>query len=285
MENVKPLDPRKRPAVPDAVKRILRQEAAFGCCACGNPILEYHHIIEWSEERHFRPEDMMVLCPLCHNKASKHAFPEKEQRWCKANPFNQRRGLAKGLLSVPQDYAALNCGGAILVNEGPFVIVDGQEVIAMRVESGILYLSLLLNDADGNTLCKVVDNEWTAGDPLAWDIEADWQKLVLRQRPRHISMSLDLKSKPITLLGEFWSNGNSIKITPSALTFRAPGIVDAHLGPAGLAGIPLAYANGRLKMGGGGRGYIVGERDIRQRLYKTVEAWRRAKLYRSAKAP
>ena len=35
-----------RSAIPEIVKRQVRQEAGFGCCKCGNPIFEYHHIIK-----------------------------------------------------------------------------------------------------------------------------------------------------------------------------------------------------------------------------------------------
>ena len=42
--------------IPDRIKRQLRQEAGFGCCKCGFPIYDYHHIVEFSEEKHFRPQ-------------------------------------------------------------------------------------------------------------------------------------------------------------------------------------------------------------------------------------
>jgi hypothetical protein len=45
-----------RPKIPAAVARQLRQEAGFGRCCCGVPILQYHHIIPWAAEAHFRPE-------------------------------------------------------------------------------------------------------------------------------------------------------------------------------------------------------------------------------------
>lgn len=49
--------------MPLPVKRKLRQEAGFGCCKCGRPIIEYHHIIPYSnDDPHFRVEDMMCLC-------------------------------------------------------------------------------------------------------------------------------------------------------------------------------------------------------------------------------
>ncbi len=72
-----------RPRTPEPVARQLCQEAGFGCCKCGVPIIEYHHIIKWSVDQHFRPEDMMVLCPTHHDEAGS-AMDEAEQRLLKA---------------------------------------------------------------------------------------------------------------------------------------------------------------------------------------------------------
>lgn len=38
---------KKRPAIPESIKRQVRQEAKFGCIFCGSPIIEYHHIEEY----------------------------------------------------------------------------------------------------------------------------------------------------------------------------------------------------------------------------------------------
>ena len=75
----------KRPEVPYPVRRILRQEAGFGCCTCGFPIYQYHHIVPYAHEHHYRPQDMMTLCPNCHAQATAGAMPESEQRHYKAN--------------------------------------------------------------------------------------------------------------------------------------------------------------------------------------------------------
>jgi hypothetical protein len=67
-------------------------------------------------DNHYRPEDMMVLCPNHHVKATKGAMPEAEQRALKANPWNIRHQMAKGPLAVHQDYCAVSlaqCHGLV----------------------------------------------------------------------------------------------------------------------------------------------------------------------------
>ncbi len=39
----------KSPSTPLLIKRQLRQEAGFGCCKCGKPIIQYHYIIPYTQ--------------------------------------------------------------------------------------------------------------------------------------------------------------------------------------------------------------------------------------------
>ena|SRR6187549_3320286 len=88
-----------RSSVPAAVARHLRQEAGFGCCVCGLPIYRYHHIIPYREEPHFRPEDMVLLCPNHHAEADSRAMSEEQQRAYKQAPRNIEEGVSKGLVT------------------------------------------------------------------------------------------------------------------------------------------------------------------------------------------
>src|SRR4051794_9612932 len=99
-----------RAKIPAGVARELRRRSGFGCCRCGMPIYQYHHIVPWSVEEHYRIEDMMLLCPVCHDAASKGALDEATQRELQGNPFNVRRGFASGMLLINQRYCAVRCG-------------------------------------------------------------------------------------------------------------------------------------------------------------------------------
>lgn len=86
----------RRPPTPADVERTLRQEAGFGCAKCGHPYVEFHHIVPYAEEQHFRPEDMVALCGNCHPAVSKQG--QDRQYGVKHNPFNPRSGLFRGAL-------------------------------------------------------------------------------------------------------------------------------------------------------------------------------------------
>lgn len=270
-----------RSTVPGAVKRQLRQEAGFGCCVCGNPILQYHHIIEWAEEKHHRPEDMMVLCPLHHDQATKGAFPEDEQRKAKAQPRNIVNGLAKGLLAVKQSYPAVELGSVTILNEGSVLEINGHVVLGMEVREGALLLSANLRSQSNEVLCVLEQNEWLSGNPLAWDIEADWQNLTIRERSGIVNLSLNAQRVPTSLTGAFWMDGQRFQISRSQIAMGKGGGSDSSIAELALVGISLRVDDRGLSFDQNGQGVIVSWPNPRERLWKAAEAWKMISAKRS----
>ncbi len=81
---------------PEPIRQRLRAEAGFGCAYCGNPILEYHHIIPWRDEQLHRPEHMVALCPTHHTEIAN--FPRSYAYKLKSNPHNKKDDIWNGHL-------------------------------------------------------------------------------------------------------------------------------------------------------------------------------------------
>lgn len=264
---------------PAEVARTLRREAGFGCCSCGKPILQYHHIVEWAADHHFRPEDMMVLCPNHHDQATKGAMPEAEQWALKENAWNIRHQRVKGLLAVRQGYCAVGFGTVSWVGEGPCLRIDGEDIFGLTLDDGNLAISLRLFNKDGERLVEIVRNEWIAGDPLPWDIEADWQSLTIRNKARNISLSLNAKTIPLELRAQFWLNGRQIECSPDGVTISvAQTRGKVILQELSVVGAPLEIVAEKINLANGGS--IVVAEDQRQRLWKAKEAWLKLKRER-----
>ncbi|HLW90671.1 MAG TPA: HNH endonuclease signature motif containing protein [Roseiarcus sp.] len=271
---------------PEPIKRLLRQEAGFGCCLCGHPIFQYHHIVEWADDQHFRPEDMMVLCPNHHDQATRGALLEDEQRSLKREPFNIRHGRAGGWLEVRQDYCAASLGSVMVVNEGPFLQIDGETMLSLSLgERKNLEVSLRLFSSADELLLEIDRNEWISGDPFPWDIEASWQTLTLRERARQITLSLDGRQRPLEVRGELWRNGKHFQIHKDRIVVvnkvgAASGLTIAELA---LVGGGLAIKDTAIELLRFDGGVIVSHADRRIRLQGAKDAWRRLKAERSTK--
>jgi hypothetical protein len=145
---------------------LLRREAGFGCCVCGNPIFQYHHIIEQSKEQHFRVEDMMVLCNNHHDEATAGVFTEAQQREAKASPRNKRDGHAGGLLRVTQpDCRIALADSTFVVGDGSVVEFNEEPLLEVGLgEARNLLLDLSLYDQSDQLLTRV--EEKMSGSPI-----------------------------------------------------------------------------------------------------------------------
>jgi hypothetical protein len=268
------MDGSARKAMPALIARQLRQEAGFGCCKCGCPILQYHHIVPWSEDQHFRPEDMMVLCPTHHDQASKGAMPVGEQREFKSTPHNIKLGRALGELEVKQSYCAADLSTITVVGEGPFIRINGNDILSLYMGPKNLELSLKVYSEANDLLVEIDRNEWVSGDPMPWDIEADWQKLVLREKARKISISLDAKKIPLQLTGEFWHSNKKVTINKDGILVHGR----ATIGLANLAlvggGVDVDIERVRVSPSDG---VIISWENPRERLWKARAAWEKMK--------
>jgi hypothetical protein len=270
----------RRDECPSEVKRELRRRAEYGCCRCGLPIYEYHHIIPYSVEQHFRADDMMILCPNAHSEATAGAFTEPEQRYYQQHPFNVERGYAGGMLKINQDYCAVAVGNSLLVGQGALIRVDGQRLLQLSLgEAGEVQISVDLLGEDGTPLAIIDRNEWISGSPEAWDIESSHQQLTIREREGVVSLRLDAKSEPISLRARLRYSDWLVDLRPAGI-FIKQGQEEWPITGTNLAFVDMAFEcdtsakevriNPYL-----GVGKVVSEADPIQRLIQAVNLWKR----------
>jgi len=212
------MGPRERGAPPADVKRALRQEAGFGCCRCGYPFYQYHHIVPWNQEEHYRPDDMMIICPNCHDEVTNGRVSEQEHRRWKADPVNIRDGYASGRLRIDQKELVVNLGGNRFVETPVLLQLNDDDMIKMgHSEDGRLLVSMRSYDENDGLLFHVQDNEWETGAHLPWDLEAKWRHVVLRHRSRDIGLEIDARQDPVKVRGTFWKLRQRFKVTENEL--------------------------------------------------------------------
>ena len=260
-----------RPPLKSAIARQLRQEAGFGCCICGMPFIEYHHIDGW-ENTGDDPARMMALCPYCHARATANAFPKDKQYEAKAAPFNVQQGWAGGPLHVGDQPIAVALGQNQFVGEGQTLLIDDHVILQLeRGESGELLLSFDMFDDKDQLLVSVIRNEWITGDPVPWDLEYKFNWLRLRRKLRDITLEVDASSVPLRVRGTFWRHGVLFRVTERVITAAAQSLVTfKHLAMVNMS-IHL-YSDGHLdlKPATGDQGFMINEGDPAERLMKAL---------------
>jgi hypothetical protein len=199
--------------IPVDIERHLRQEAGFGCCICGHPIYEYHHIAEFSKSHTHVSGDMMLLCPNHHHEATVHAISEQDQRNWKQNPYNIQRGYIDGLLKIDERAIGVEVGGNQLIGKGFKFVVDDESLLTIGQDSDErMLLNVSLVDKDDVLLLQIRDNKWILGDPNIWDFGFSYRWLKLWQKQRDIVLELDARKTPMLIKGKFWRKSQSFTI-------------------------------------------------------------------------
>lgn len=206
-----------RANIPAAVRRQLRQESGFGCCVCGHPFIQYHHIIPYAEEAHFRPEDMMALCPNDHDLCTKGVISQQEQRESKRRPRNIADNLLRGILYVNSNDLRIELAGGLAINT-PNLIVYREDIHilgAKRSTDGRVLVSAIIQDRAGEVVAKLIENQWFALPDQIWDFECGADVATLRSAPREIAFKVDCRDNLVRLQGNWFLGQTRISFSPT----------------------------------------------------------------------
>lgn len=258
-----------RDKIPSPVRRQLRQEAGFGCCRCGRPLGEYHHIIEYAVEAHNRPDDMMFLCLEHHKLVGTGMISEKEQRNWKAEPFNIQNQSAQGLLANRQQYVAVDVGDGVFIVADDFKLtIDGSDIISLRRNSGgYLDISINVFDRNGDLVCVIDNNEWIMDPASVWDVEYKWHEIIIRSAAYKVDFHLDARPTPMRLRGRMQIGERSIIFSDSGVRIESGKTASLGLKDLALVGINLEISQNNFAMDPRGNGAIVSQPSPRERLY------------------
>lgn len=208
---------------PLPVRRKLRQEVNFGCPVCGTPILEFHHIVPYSEEKHFDPDRMIALCPTHHREATNEAFSRSELYQYKEDPYISdvvdypfRPDAESPVVPLGSAYVELGSPG-----EYTLVQIHGEEIFRINYIDGRLEFDINFYDSDNELIATVTNNEWWANTNEYWDIEFQGHRLRLWNEFREIGLNAtyDPEHSMMACKGRFLYNGEELRIHPKSVSY------------------------------------------------------------------
>lgn len=222
----------KRPDIPSEIRRQLRKETLFGCCKCGNPILEYHHIKPYHIVKCHNPADMIAICPNCHHSID--SYTEAQQRSFKENPYNKSKDNPKGQLVVPQNICAVTTGTLFLLGDGPIIKSGNETYLEIFVsEQGLLEISLKLFDKANNLILEIERNDWKKGNTSVWDIEFKHKSklLEIKEKKGVINLKVDAHKLPVEIQGKFWISKNFVSLSNQGISIDNLRIIKPAIKP------------------------------------------------------
>jgi hypothetical protein len=204
---------------PADVARALRRESRFGCAICGSPFLTYHHIVPWEEERHFRTEDMMALCPNCHARVGSGRMTKDKQYNYKHNPARLRDNTVNAMLEFSIPLHTFVVGGNQFTKCPDLIFINDLPLFSWRVTEFGFTVNANFMDKLGNTLLCISEGEITTMTDLVWDFEFKFNIIKIRHRQRDLFVCMDLRQSPGSITGSFFVGRNKIIASGSRLSY------------------------------------------------------------------
>ncbi|WP_027108982.1 HNH endonuclease [Lacticigenium naphthae] len=199
----------KRDAIPEKIKREVRQYCKFGCIFCGNPLIEYHHIIPWHEVKIHSAANLTCLCSNCHTMVTKGLISNQEVIYKNKNPHNKGKDfwpsmmlgykifnnedIAKLSIGVANSYFKMN---PLKYNSNFYlmvpIVIDGVPLIAFTVKEGRLNLYLKLFDEYNKVVLEIINNEIVSRLDF-WDITFKNNRLKINNQQNKIFIEIEFE--------------------------------------------------------------------------------------------
>lgn len=182
------------------VRRVLREEAGFGCLICGLAIGDYHHIDpQFADAKTHEPSRMAFLCNQCHTKVHR-GFLSNDAVWeAKTNPCARRQGFSWETFDFPPGTVTVHLGTMHFVDCDNIIMIEGNPVLSIRAPSengGPLLISAKLVDVDGTVRMWIDENVWKANVDN-WDVTAAGGKIVIRDAPGRIRIAVSNRNREL----------------------------------------------------------------------------------------
>jgi HNH endonuclease len=227
----------RRPPTPAAVERALRQEAGFGCAKCGHPYIEYHHIVPYAHDQHYRVDDMVALCGNCHPAVSK--LGRDRQYDIKHAPHNIQKNLFRGALEFDKRDLIFKVGGNWYENTPVILQFFHIPIISCTVQEGQAKVSLNLLDPNGQPLLTVAENDVSFRVDELWDFEYAHNFAVARYGPQDIALRMDFRDSEATIEGKIWLGNQQVRLGSTETTLPGHNMIRGCKTSGGSVGIQI----------------------------------------------
>lgn len=154
-----------RPAIPEAVKREVRQQSKFGCVICGMPFYEYEHIEEYSKEKQHTSDNIILLCPNHHSSKTTKKLSKERLNYLKQNPYNLGKNFSniyklEPATTINIKLGSNTCSWTLKDNPEHYILwINGISYFSLHNEDNWLTFSLNITDNMGKELLKIHKGE------------------------------------------------------------------------------------------------------------------------------
>ena len=212
--------PVNRQPIPADMERAVRRKSYYGCVCCGCPIVDYHHIIPYSDVKEHTEENLVALCCNCHRDVHSGVISDRRLRQAIRNPYNKQHQFVAHQFSLgdpTQTY--IDVAGNKCYNTRVVLRVGTTDIIWFELgEDNQLLLNAKLYNALGIECAQIINNSWRALiKDDTWDITYKGGVLVIKSSLNKVDIKLAVKNDVVYFEGEMLIQGKRFLAKKDAL--------------------------------------------------------------------
>ncbi|MFA0438588.1 HNH endonuclease signature motif containing protein [Vibrio sp. 10N.222.51.C12] len=195
-----------RPAIPEPIKREVRQQCCFGCAICGMPFFQYDHIDEYADVQEHTADNLVLLCPNHHSAKTTKKLSKERIRAAKQKPFNSTRPHTSGFQVEPTQELLTLLGSNLVKGWYPNgngdhhpVWINGKSYFTIHSDEGWLSVSLAVTNDRGEILLTVVRGELMVATGN-WDYVYEGDNIKVRAGLGDIILDINLSDSKVEIL-------------------------------------------------------------------------------------
>ncbi|MBI3716478.1 MAG: hypothetical protein HY255_10835, partial [Betaproteobacteria bacterium] len=171
-------------AIPEHVRREVRQRSRFGCILCRSAIYQYEHIYpEFANAKAHEADKICLLCGGCHDKVSRGRIAKDtvKTRYLEIQESNEVRPPFEEL-SLSSTNISVAIGSANFEHTPNLIRINGQNLLSITPpKDGAAFPTLngIFCDHAGRESLRIVENVWE-GAIDAWDISVAGRVVTVR---------------------------------------------------------------------------------------------------------
>lgn len=215
-----------RDAIPEEVKRQVRQRCNFGCVICGLPLYEYEHMLGWANVKRHIASEITLLCDRHHREKTSGLLPNEIVLKANEEPFNLKGGKSQPYnLYYYGDTAEITIGNVIFIarDEGNGtkivpIFIDSLPIISFTLIDKHFHLSMFIYNEKNELILHINENQLVFKIDV-WDIQLVGNTFTIRQAKRNILIEIKFETpnKIFIKRGKFLYNGVEVNIKPDGL--------------------------------------------------------------------
>ncbi len=181
-------------AIPEKIRREVRQRCGFGCVICGGGIVQYEHVEPlFVDALEHKAECIALLCPGCHANVTSNFWSKQKVKDAMLKPESLQKGFAGHGFDFGGSSPVINIGGLTFSNCNQIIRVFSRDILRVdppEAEGGAYRVSAVFFDDEGKGTVTIKENEWIASSS-SWDVEVGGGSITVRNKPRNIVMRLN----------------------------------------------------------------------------------------------